>query len=97
MPPKRTSTSKNSTAISNDEVTNNTGAANIDGSSNSDVGNDSGIDLTLDIIGVDELQNHGINVADIQKLKSAGIHSISVSNNLFIYNFFVGSKINTNN
>lgn len=78
MGPKRTATSKNSTTIASDEA-NTTSTLAMDGSSNSDVGNDSGIDLTLDIIGVDELQNHGINVADIQKLKSAGIHSISVN------------------
>ena len=41
-------------------------------------GDDSGIDLSLDIINGDELQNHGINMSDIQKLRSAGIHSISV-------------------
>lgn len=37
------------------------------------------IDLSIDIVGIEELQNHGINVSDIQKLKSAGVHSISVS------------------
>lgn len=42
------------------------------------IGDDSGIDLSLDIINIEELQNHGINMSDIQKLKSAGIHSISV-------------------
>lgn len=36
------------------------------------------IDLSADIVGIEELQNHGINVSDIQKLKGAGIHSISV-------------------
>lgn len=30
------------------------------------------------IIEVDELQNHGINVGDITKLKAAGVHSIAV-------------------
>lgn len=36
------------------------------------------IDLGLDIINIDELQNHGINMSDIVKLKGSGIHSISV-------------------
>lgn len=39
---------------------------------------DSGIDLSADIINIDELQNHGINMSDIQKLRAAGVHSISV-------------------
>lgn len=39
---------------------------------------DSAIDLSADIINIEELQNHGINMSDIVKLKSAGIHSISV-------------------
>jgi meiotic recombination protein DMC1 len=38
-----------------------------------------GIDLDAEIVSVDELQNHGINVSDILKLKSSGICSISVS------------------
>lgn len=31
------------------------------------------------IISIDELQNHGINAADIVKLRSAGVCSIAVS------------------
>ncbi len=38
-----------------------------------------------DIILIDELQNHGINASDIQKLKSCGICSISVC--FFFINF----------
>lgn len=54
-------------------------------------GDDSGIDLTADIVNIDELQNHGINVSDIAKLKSAGIHSISVL--LLIFYFFQNAKL----
>jgi hypothetical protein len=43
-------------------------------------GEDEGIDVNLEIVQVEELQNHGINMSDIQKLKGAGIHSISVLN-----------------
>ena len=41
-------------------------------------GEEEGIDLNLEIVQVEELQNHGINMSDIQKLKSAGVHSVSV-------------------
>lgn len=32
----------------------------------------------INIIGVDELQNHGINASDLQKLKTSGIHTVNV-------------------
>lgn len=31
------------------------------------------------IIGVDELQNYGINASDLQKLRSGGIYTVNVS------------------
>lgn len=34
-------------------------------------------EISDEIITVEELQNHGINMSDIQKLKAAGIHSVS--------------------
>jgi hypothetical protein len=41
-----------------------------------------GLDLSAQIISVDELQNHGINASDITKLKVNGISSVSVCHDM---------------
>jgi hypothetical protein len=41
-----------------------------------------GLDLSAQIISVDELQNHGINASDITKLKANGISSVSVCHDM---------------
>lgn len=73
MAPKRTTSKTATTTAATSEDRPDTGLESGNG-----VGDDSGIDLSLDIIGIEELQNHGVNVADIQKLRAAGIHSVSV-------------------
>lgn len=32
----------------------------------------------ITVVGIDELQNYGINASDLQKLKSSGIYTINV-------------------
>lgn len=35
-------------------------------------------DSQVAIIGIDELQNYGINVSDLQKLKASGVFTVNV-------------------
>lgn len=81
----RRATTKAGTGVGDDPSRSGTPAPTALDGATDEVGNDSGIDLSIEIVGIEELQNHGINVSDIQKLRSAGIHSISVSSWLYLF------------
>mgnify|MGYP003366548464 CR=1 FL=1 len=36
------------------------------------------------VIGVDELQNYGINASDLQKLKASGIYTVNVWTSIYV-------------